>query len=155
MTSWTTPGDFLIEVVSSSVEETVELGRRIASSLESGAVVAMRGGLGSGKTHLAKGIASGLGVKEPVTSPTYTIISEYEIDKSPDCGSFYHIDAYRLESCEDFISIGGMEVINSGGISVIEWSERIKKSLPQDAITVTITITGTDSRLIKIDGLKI
>jgi tRNA threonylcarbamoyladenosine biosynthesis protein TsaE len=89
-----------------------------------------------------------LGVTETITSPTYTIISEY--NSSP---ALYHIDAYRLSGDEDFENSGGREIINSGGISLIEWSERIPKSIPKDAITVIINITGPCSRLIQIKGL--
>jgi len=120
----------------------------MASFLSEGSVVALQGELGSGKTYLVKGIAKGLGVTETITSPTYTIICEY--DSSP---ALYHIDAYRLSGDEDFENSGGRETINSGGISLIEWSERIPKSIPKDAITVFIKITGPSSRLIQIKGL--
>jgi tRNA threonylcarbamoyladenosine biosynthesis protein TsaE len=90
-----------------------------------------------------------LGVTETITSPTYTIISEYS--SSP---ALYHIDAYRLSGDEDFENSGGREIINSGGISLIEWSERIPKSIPKNAITVILKITGPFSRLIQIKGLE-
>ena len=89
-----------------------------------------------------------MGVTETITSPTYTIISEY--NSSP---VLYHIDAYRLSGDEDFENSGGREIINSGGISLIEWSERVPKSIPKDAITVILNITGLNSRLIQIYGL--
>jgi tRNA threonylcarbamoyladenosine biosynthesis protein TsaE len=141
--------DFLIELVSASPQETLTLGRRISGSLVPGSVVALRGGLGSGKTCLVKGIADGLGIRETVTSPTYTIISEY-----PGSPTLYHIDAYRLESEQDFERIGGGEVISGSGISVIEWSERIQKSLPECAVVIELKITGSFSRLIRISGLE-
>ena len=108
--------------------------------------MALQGTLGSGKTVFAAGIANGLGIGENITSPTYTIINEY-------AGSpvLYHIDAYRLDDDRDFRNIGGDEIINSAGISVIEWSERIPESLPDNAIKVSIEITGPSSRLIKIN----
>jgi len=133
-----------------SPEETFALGKRIACMLSQGSVVALEGALGSGKTQLVKGIALGLGINENITSPTYTIISEYKSSDS----SLYHIDAYRLNNERDFEDIGGPEVINSNGISVIEWSGRIQKSLPENTITVCIEITGQSSRLIKISGVK-
>jgi len=145
------PTRFLTNFISNSEEETISLGKHIAAFLCTGSVVALRGELGSGKTHLVKGIASGLGIKETVTSPTYTIISEY---KSENNLTLFHIDAYRLNSEEDFEQIGGSEIINSSGISIIEWSERISKSLPQDAITITLNITGAASRLIQIDSIQ-
>jgi len=139
-------------VVSNSPQETIALGRRIAALLKPSSVIALNGPLGSGKTCLAKGIAGGLGINENVTSPTYTIISEYQ---SGEQGSptLYHIDAYRLNNDRDFEDIGGPEIIASAGISVIEWSGRIPKSLPENTITIDLEITGASSRLIKIHGL--
>ena len=148
------------ELVSNCEEETFIIGQKIAGLLTNGSVVAMRGTLGSGKTCLTKGIASGLKISETITSPTYTIISEYPLHDnilkkqqgiSP---ALYHIDAYRLNNEEDFEQIGGSEIINSGGITIIEWSERIEKSLPDNTINVTLEISGPSSRLIKIQGLS-
>ncbi|MDR2598008.1 MAG: tRNA (adenosine(37)-N6)-threonylcarbamoyltransferase complex ATPase subunit type 1 TsaE [Treponema sp.] len=133
-----------------SADETFALGERVAGLLSHGSVVALEGALGSGKTQLTKGIASGLGITENITSPTYTIISEYQ---SSVC-RLYHIDAYRLNNDKDFEDIGGTEVINSNGISVIEWSGKILKSLPENTITISIEITGQSSRIIKITGVK-
>ena len=149
------PEDFLtrksvVELETNSEEETFAVGRRIAESLTAGMVVALRGTLGSGKTCLAKGIAGGLKIKENVTSPTYTIINEY--DTTP---PLFHIDAYRLNNDEDFEQIGGRELIGGGGIYVIEWSERIPKSLPDDAVAVELEITGASSRLIRVSGLEL
>jgi tRNA threonylcarbamoyladenosine biosynthesis protein TsaE len=112
--------------------------------------VAIRGGRGSGKTCLTKGIARGMGIAETLTSPSYTIISEYRGDVP-----LYHIDAYRLAGDDDFEQTGGMELIGGNGIALIEWSERIPRSLPDDAITVSIEITGAEERRIRIAGLDI
>jgi len=136
-------------LVSGSSDSTFAIGMRIAPLLCGGSVVALEGNLGSGKTCLAKGIACGLGITENLTSPTYTIISEYGGQPT-----LFHIDAYRLNNDEDFENIGGCEIINGDGISIIEWSERIQKSLPENTISVKIQITGTSSRLIQIHGLE-
>jgi len=123
-------------------------GEQIAGLVEPGSVIALRGSLGSGKTCLVKGIARGLGITETITSPTYTIISEYS-------GSFitlYHIDAFRLDNDEDFDQIGGPQLICGKGVSIIEWSERIPKSLPQEAIYIDIEITGPQTRMIRVCG---
>jgi tRNA threonylcarbamoyladenosine biosynthesis protein TsaE len=130
------------------------LGEKIAKQLKPGSIVALCGGLGSGKTCFAKGIALGLGVSETITSPTYTIVSEYTgthqlIGNSL---SFYHIDAYRLSSDEDFQQLGLCELINGKGISVIEWGDRVAKSLPKDSVKIDIEITGNNMRLIRICG---
>lgn len=138
-------------MVSNSPQDTFAAGQKIALRLVEGSVVALEGTLGSGKTQLAKGIANGLGINENLTSPTYTIINEYKTDGKP---PLYHIDAYRLNNDEDFEGVGGDEIIRCGGISVIEWSGRIPKSIPDDAITVCMEITGPSSRLIKIGGLE-
>nr|AGS52998.1 ATPase YjeE [uncultured bacterium contig00030] len=145
----------MIHLVSNSAQETAAIGQRIASSLEKnakGRVVALTGELGSGKTCLVKGIALALGVSENVTSPTYTIISEYACRSFP---AFYHIDAYRLNCENDFEDIGGVEIIKSGCLCLVEWADRIMKILPQDTIAVNMEITGSDSRLIKIQGMEL
>jgi len=141
--------DFLIEeLVSNSPQDTFAAGRLLAGELSAGSVVALHGTLGSGKTLFAAGIAGGLGVDENITSPTYTIVNEYYPANSP---VLYHIDVYRLNGDRDFEEIGGVEVIGSNGISVIEWAENIPKSLPDNAIIVSLLITGPSSRLIKIN----
>jgi tRNA threonylcarbamoyladenosine biosynthesis protein TsaE len=118
-----------------------------------GSVIALNGALGSGKTSLTKGIAYGLGISENITSPTYTIINEYQDEHQASC-AFYHIDVYRLNNDKDFEDIGGNEIINGGSICVIEWSEKIQRSLPENKITIYMEITGHSSRLIRIEGLE-
>ena len=137
--------------LSSSPEETFSLGRKAARFLGKGSVVALKGELGSGKTCLAKGIAKGLGIEEELTSPTYTIISEYElISGSGETVPVYHIDAYRLGGNEDFSYMGGEEIVFGNGISLIEWSERIFSFIPPEALKIDIEIVNDDKRLIRI-----
>ncbi|MDR1287034.1 MAG: tRNA (adenosine(37)-N6)-threonylcarbamoyltransferase complex ATPase subunit type 1 TsaE [Treponema sp.] len=135
--------------MSRSPEETMALGERIAASLGPGSVVALRGGLGAGKTCLARGIARGLKVRSEVTSPTYTIICEHE-GTLP----FYHIDAYRLEGDDDFENTGAGELLFGEGVSVVEWSERVPCSIPPGAFAVDIEIREGDLRLFRISGPK-
>jgi tRNA threonylcarbamoyladenosine biosynthesis protein TsaE len=123
------------------------LGEKLAGFLAKGSVVALRGPLGAGKTCLAKGIGRGLGIEEEITSPTYTIVSEY----AGAC-SFYHIDAYRLRGDDDFSALGGEEIIDGRGISVVEWSDRIPASIPRDAVFVDIGIEDGGERNIRITG---
>lgn len=131
------------------------LGERIAHGLRPGSVVALYGGLGAGKTCLAKGIAKGLGIAETVTSPTYTIVSEYSASLSGQAIPLYHIDAYRLSGDEDFESTGAGEFIGGRGITLIEWSERIPRFIPADAITVEIDIADPQTRVFRIRGIGI
>jgi tRNA threonylcarbamoyladenosine biosynthesis protein TsaE len=133
------PFDF----ITVSAEETIECGKRLAARLEKGDVVSLHGPIGAGKTYFTKGIAAGLGVKDEVTSPTYTIIHEYAGEKT-----VYHIDAYRLQGDDDFAALGGEEFFYGEGVAVIEWGERIPDSIPPDAIVVEIKILEAGKRRI-------
>ena len=131
------------------------MGKDLADLLEKGSVVALTGPLGAGKTCFAKGIACGLGISENVTSPTYTIISEYEGRlQGEDPVPFYHIDAYRLQDSDDFSLIGGEEIVFGNGISVIEWSEHILNFIPDTAVKVEIQIESDEKRTIRINIQK-
>ena len=147
------------EFVSTSPDDTFSIGKKLAGLLLPGSIVALQGVLGSGKTQLAKGIAAGLGITENLTSPTYTIVNEYALQMSNEqlaaSGeiTFYHIDVYRLEGDKNFEDIGGEEILNSNGICVVEWSEKIYKMLPDDCVTVSIEITGEESRVIRISNV--
>jgi tRNA threonylcarbamoyladenosine biosynthesis protein TsaE len=123
------------------------VGETIAASLGKGSVVALRGGLGAGKTCLVKGIARRLGIREELTSPTYTIVSEYAAGTLP----FYHIDAYRLGGDDDFQALGGDDYVYGGGIAVVEWSDRIPASIPRSAVVVSIGILPDGRRVIEVE----
>jgi tRNA threonylcarbamoyladenosine biosynthesis protein TsaE len=145
----------LTEYVSSSPQDTEAFGRRLASQLESGSVIALSGGLGAGKTCFVKGIALALGLDENITSPTYTIINEYRLNGRLDGCSLFHIDAYRLNGDEDFASTGAGECFSAAGITIIEWSERIPGSIPVGAININIEISGPQSRIFRLQGLSL
>lgn len=136
--------------VSHSEAETEELGRRLATVLPPGAVLACRGGLGMGKTALTRGLARGLGYEGRVTSPTFTIVNEYE-------GGIplFHFDMYRLEGPEDLFGIGWEDYLDRGGICAVEWSERVEEALPEDAVTVSIARhpENEDWRIITMEGV--
>jgi tRNA threonylcarbamoyladenosine biosynthesis protein TsaE len=132
------------EFISNSTEETLKLGEEIGKRLKPGSIVTLKGALGSGKTVFAAGIARALGVTETVTSPTYTIISEYE-GKIP----LYHIDTYRLAGDEDFRLAGGEEALFGEGICVIEWPERLSLIPLDKAINVEITLMEDGKRAIR------
>jgi tRNA threonylcarbamoyladenosine biosynthesis protein TsaE len=106
----------------------------------------MHGPLGAGKTALTKGIALGLGVEDIVNSPTFTLISDYEGAN----GILHHMDLYRIDTYEDFIMIGGDELIFGDDICIIEWAEKIKDDLPESTIHITIEIEQDLSRRITI-----
>jgi len=145
----------LIEFKVNSPQETTALGKRIAACLRQGSVISLQGELGSGKTYLVKGIARSLGVEETVTSPTYTIINEYIIPENIFKNKLLrHIDVYRI-SDEEFIELGGKELLYDDNITLVEWGERLEKYLPENVIRIFIEITGPLSRLIKIEGLEI
>jgi len=161
LTPWIQAGNFLIKLPflseSSSPEETFALGKQLAPLLDKGSIVALQGPLGAGKTCFAKGIACGLGIEEELTSPTYTIVSEYEafipaknVPETKEKVPFFHIDAYRLRGNEDFTAIGGEDIIFGDGISVIEWSDRISDFIPTGALRVDFEIKKDGKRIIHI-----
>lgn len=130
-----------------SAEETIKLGEYIGSRLQKGDVIALQGTLAAGKTTITKGIARGLGVGENITSPTFTLISEY-FGKLP----LYHMDVYRLDSTEDFINLGVDEMLYGNGVCVIEWSEKVMSELPKNAIRILLETTEADCRRITIEN---
>ncbi|MDL2228919.1 tRNA (adenosine(37)-N6)-threonylcarbamoyltransferase complex ATPase subunit type 1 TsaE [Treponema sp. OttesenSCG-928-L16] len=144
----TKPEASLAEFASASPEDTLRIGEIIGKRLRPGNILALTGGLGAGKTCFSKGIAKALGVEEEITSPTYTIINEYQGRLT-----FYHIDAYRLSGDEDFAALGAEELLYGEGISLIEWSERIPNSIPPEALTVEFEIQEGNKRRIRITGL--
>jgi tRNA threonylcarbamoyladenosine biosynthesis protein TsaE len=146
--------------VTSSPEETAQIGEKLGRLAGPGTVIALRGPLGAGKTCLTAGIARGLGIQEPVTSPSYPIITEYEGEGGARL-PFYHIDAYRLSGDADFENLGAAEFLYGAGVSVIEWSERIPGSIPRGAWVVELEIPrgdggtagdGGEKRRIRING---
>lgn len=130
-----------------SPEETQTLGEELGRTLKAGDIVALIGDLGTGKTCLTQGIARGVGIAqgEVVSSPSYIIINEYN-GKIP----IYHIDLYRLESFAEIAELGLSEYINSDGICIIEWAERIAEGLPDNCIKVKIVWEDENTRSIKI-----
>ena len=136
--------------VSHSVSDTEAFGERLARRLRPGDVVAYTGSLGMGKTALTRGLARGLGCKGRVTSPTFTIVNEYEGGVP-----LFHFDMYRLGSSEELYDIGWDDYLSRGGVCAVEWSERVADALPEDAVTVDITRGETDdTRIITVTGVE-
>lgn len=134
------------QFISASEEETIAFGRRFAQNLKKGDIVALQGELGTGKTHLVKGIAQGFGIDEArVQSPTFALINEY-----PGDFPLYHFDFYRMESVDEALEIGAEEYFYGDGVCVIEWPERIASILPPETIWIELTSTGKKTRQFNI-----
>lgn len=134
-----------MEFILKSEDETIALGKKLGEKLNTGDVVALDGTLAAGKTYFTKGIAQGLGIEEEVTSPTFTLVSEYSGRLH-----LYHIDVYRLDGAEDFLDLGAEDMLYGSGVCVIEWSEKVKSVLPKNTIYVKIFINEDFSRTITI-----
>lgn len=117
-----------------SEQDTRSLGLLIAEALEPGDIVALVGDLGTGKTALTKYIAEGLGVKEEISSPTFTIIKEYKSGRFP----LYHFDVYRLGSGAELLDTGAEELLDGDGVCVIEWADIVAEVLPADSLVVSL-----------------
>ncbi len=137
--------------ISNNVTETVNLGKKLGSSLCSGCVIAFYGDLGAGKTHFISGLAQGIGFVGETYSPTFSLVNEYIGGKLP----LYHFDMYRVTSWEDLYSTGFFDYMDMGGVLAVEWSENIEAALPEDAIRITILNTGDGTRKIDIEGIEL
>ena len=136
-----------MEFTTNSPEETEKLGAALARTLEPGTIIAYRGDLGAGKTAFTRGLARGLGCREMVTSPTYTIVNEYLGGRLP----LFHFDMYRLHSSDDLWDIGWEDYLERGGVCAVEWSENVADAM-ENPITITIEKLGEDTRRITIEG---
>ena len=136
-----------MEFITNSPQETEALGQKLGQKLPAGTVIAYRGDLGAGKTAFTRGLARGLGITDPVTSPTYTIVNEYLGGRVP----LFHFDMYRLHSADDLFDIGWDDYLERQGICAVEWSENVAEAL-EDPLVVTICKTGEESRKITLEG---
>ena len=146
-----------MKFVTSSPEQTIKLGQKLAKQLKGGEVICLYGNLGAGKTTLIKGIAQGLGIKKIITSPTFVLMKTYQVtrDRRQETGKqnkiLVHIDCYRINSEIDIINIGAQEYFSRPDtITVIEWPERIKKILPRGRTEIKIKIGKTNQRIFNI-----
>ncbi len=130
-----------------SPEETEAIAENFAQKLRAGTVIAFRGDLGAGKTAFTRGLARGLDIKEPVTSPTYTIVNEYLSGRMP----LFHFDMYRLGSSDELFDIGWEDYLSRNGICAVEWSENVEDAL-EDAIWIEIKRISDTEREITIEG---
>lgn len=140
--------------ISNSVEDTLDVAKKIMNHTQTPAIILLNGDLGAGKTHFVKGIALAYGCNDSVTSPTFTIMNEYLSGKCP----IYHFDMYRLSSDEDARNLGFEEFFDLStlnGVSVVEWPENTQGLFPKEAINITILKGAKDNqRIIEVRGEK-
>ena len=142
-----------MRVETNSPEETFDLGRRMGADAKPGQIYTLNGDLGAGKTIFTKGMAAGLGIEEPVSSPTFTIVQEYSGGRLP----LYHFDVYRIGDISEMDEIGYEDCFYGDGVSLVEWGGLIEEILPENVITVKIEKDlekGFDYRRITVEGLE-
>lgn len=142
-----------IIIETNSPEETFELGKRLGEQAKPGWIFTLVGDLGVGKTVFTQGLARGLGIEEPVSSPTFTIVQEYDTGRLP----FYHFDVYRIGDIEEMEEIGYDDCFFGGGVCLVEWADLIEELIPEHAFHVTIEKElekGFDYRKITIEGME-
>ncbi|MBT4483908.1 MAG: tRNA (adenosine(37)-N6)-threonylcarbamoyltransferase complex ATPase subunit type 1 TsaE [Candidatus Latescibacteria bacterium] len=146
--------------ITESEAGTLEVATVFAATLNPGSVVALIGELGTGKTVFARGILYAFGIKENITSPTFTLIHEYHGKvsesniKKTEFGKnihLYHMDLYRMNNVKEIVDIGVEDYFYSGGICLVEWAEKLEELLPKDSIHVTIKHLGENQREIEIE----
>jgi len=135
-----------MRVITNSELETIELGKKIGSKLEKGMTIILTGDLGSGKTKLTEGILTYFGLENEISSPTFTIVNEYNTENL----NIYHFDVYRLSDIDEFYAIGGEEYFENG-VCIIEWGELIKEVLPKEYIKIEFSRDIENENLRNID----
>ncbi len=138
-----------LEIVVSDLAGTEAFGHRLAAHLFGGAVIALMGPLGAGKTHLVRAVAEGLGVANSrvVSSPTFVLIQEYS-GRLP----IYHFDAYRLKHSGEFLELGVHEYFEGKGVCLVEWADRVEDVMPQEHLRIALEIIGETARRIAVEG---
>ena len=137
----------MVTFTSDSAAETEALGRRFATEVAAGSVLALQGDLGAGKTQFTKGLVAGLNSDEEVTSPTFAILHEYNRGRLP----VYHFDFFRLESGERLTHIGLDDYLFGEGVCVVEWADRFADVIPQQARWIRFEMKSPDQRLIRFE----
>ncbi len=139
--------DKMQEVVLNSEKETVEFGKKIAETLKIGDIIVLTGELGAGKTKFTEGILTYFGLQNEISSPTFTIVNEYQTEKFP----IYHFDVYRLAGIDEFLAMGGDEYFEKG-VSIIEWGEMIEEVLPKYVkITFLKNLEEESKRIVQVE----
>ncbi len=140
----------MTEFITNSELETEKLGERLAKAVSGGAVIAMYGDLGAGKTAFVRGMARGMGLTCRVSSPTFTIVNEYLGERE-----LIHFDMYRLSGAEELFDIGWEDYISRGAVCAVEWSENVQDAFFGDEIKVTIDKLSDTGRRISIEGVEL
>lgn len=136
------------QVILKNEQETKDFGIKLAESLEPGDIIALTGDLGAGKTTLSKAIALGLGVTETITSPTFTIVCEYDTGRLP----LYHFDVYRIHDSEELFEIGFEEYLHKKGVCLIEWANLLEEGMLPKAIKINIEYGSEETeRILSIE----
>ncbi len=138
-----------LDFISHSPAQTRRVGIRLGVLLQAGDLICLEGELGTGKTCLIQGIGQGMGVARPITSPTFTLVAEYRLP--PPAPTLYHIDLYRLESEDEVLDIGIEDYIFGGGITIVEWADRMINLLPEKRIDIELSFAGDMERVIIIN----
>ena len=125
----------MYQYISKKEEDTICFASKLASVLQKGDLIWLSGDLGTGKTKFTQGILRHFAMEDQISSPTFTIVNEYEGARLP----LFHFDMYRLESAEELFDIGWEDYLNRGGVCAVEWSERVAGALPRETVTVTIS----------------
>ncbi len=129
-----------------TAEAMIALGREAAALAEPGAVIALVGGLGAGKTHWTKGFVAGMGAEAMVTSPTFGLMHEYPGGRLP----LFHLDFYRLESADEVIALGWDECLEAGGVVIAEWADKFPEILPPETVWLLFTVEADGSRTVAV-----
>lgn len=143
-----------MKYTSKSSSETVELGEKLGKALKPGMVVALEGDLGGGKTTFTKGIAKGLGIKDDITSPSFSLEKIYSVVRSPKSVTrLYHFDFYRIENPKDMMNYELIEALeDEEAVVVVEWAEKIEKDLPDEKLVVKFHYIEEDEREIELNA---
>ncbi len=142
----------MLKYITHNPEETQALGEHLAQKLKPGSIVAFTGDLGSGKTTFISGLAAGLHIEENITSPTFTIVNEYEDGTLP----LFHFDMYRLQSEDELFDIGWDDYLRRDGVCAVEWTENISDAIDSDVIRVSLLRGDNDNvRFIEIEGVEL
>ncbi len=143
-------GNYWLDFVSHSAEQTRRLGVRLGRLLEPGDVLLFVGEFGSGKTTFIQGIAEGLGVHGPVTSPSFTLVWEYRSDPERGEMPFYHIDLYRIESLEEVLRLGLDDLFQGSGVCAVEWADRVPEAMPEEHLLVSLAYLSETKRIVRM-----